>query len=81
MAAAPKDHSVKGMPKMSEEEMKLAQALQEHQKEAARLSHAEDARNMMQYGTGYGVISTNSESDDGVLTTRTGLSAPAQTCH
>jgi putative heme iron utilization protein len=65
VAAAPKDHSVKGMPKMSEEEMKLAQALQEHQKEAARLSHAEDARNMMQYGTGYGVISTNSESDDG----------------
>ena len=37
----------------------------EHQKTAAKLSQAEDARSLVGYSTGYGVISTLSKSLDG----------------
>lgn len=52
-------------PEISEEERAIQTAVMEHQKTAARLSQAEDARSLVGYSTGYGVLSTLSKSLDG----------------
>eukprot|EP00667_Euglena_gracilis_P014924 EG_transcript_15493 len=59
------EHKVAAPPQFTEEQLRMRQALQQHQKEAARLTNAEEARNLMQYGSGYGVLSTNSIKQPG----------------
>jgi len=58
-------HAVRGQPELSEDEKKIQMKVMEHQKTAARLSNAEDARSLVGYSTGFGVISTNSKSLEG----------------
>lgn len=58
-------HAVGEQPKLSEEEQKVQQAVMEHQKGAARLSQAEDARSLVEYSSGYAVLSTLSSQVDG----------------
>jgi len=50
----------------SEEEISTYQnTLKLHQRKAKRLSVAEEARTLIEYSNGYGVLSTNSSSNDG----------------
>lgn len=60
-------HSVpSGAAKMrSPEEEALAARIEEHQNSAPRLTKTEEVRSLMQYSTGFGVLSTNSRSLDG----------------
>ena len=58
-------HAVRGQPELTEEERALQTAVMEHQRGAARLSQAEDARSLVAYSTGYGVLSTLSSAVDG----------------
>ena len=58
-------HAVKGQPELSEEERALQMKVMEHQRGAARLSQAEDARSLVEYSTGYGVLSTLSSQLEG----------------
>jgi len=59
------EHKVTAPPQFTEEQLRMRQALQEHQRQAARLSNAEEARNLMQYGPGFGTLSTNSLKQPG----------------
>lgn len=54
-----------GQPELSEEEKALQIKVMEHQKAAPRLTLAEDARSLVAYSTGFGVLSTNSKQFDG----------------
>lgn len=47
---------------LPEEEMAMQKKVAAHQKKAARLSSAEEARSLIAYSTGFGVLSTMSES-------------------
>ncbi|CAM9118754.1 unnamed protein product, partial [Phaeothamnion confervicola] len=47
-----------GTPRMTPEEQALAKAINEHQQAAPRMSKAEEVRTLMEYSTGFGVIST-----------------------
>ena len=58
-------HAVGKQPKLSEEEQKVQTLVMEHQKGAARLTQAEDARSLVAYSTGYAVLSTLSSQVDG----------------
>jgi len=58
-------HAVRNMPELSEEEKKVQTAVMEHQRGAARLSQAEDARSLVAYSTGYAVLSTLSSALEG----------------
>ena len=58
-------HAVRGQPELSEEEKIIQTKVMEHQKSAARLTNAEDARSLVGYSTGYAVLSTLSKSLDG----------------
>lgn len=58
-------HQVRGAPTLSPEEQKVQAAVMEHQKGAARLSQAEDARSLVGYSSGYAVLSTLSKQLDG----------------
>mmetsp|Transcript_34011 Transcript_34011/g.37585 ORF Transcript_34011/g.37585 Transcript_34011/m.37585 type:complete len:361 (+) Transcript_34011:46-1128(+) len=52
-------------PKMDPEEMKLMGRFQKHQKNAAKLDWPTDVRTLIEYSTGFAVMSTNSKSDAG----------------
>ncbi|CAN0193566.1 unnamed protein product [Ectocarpus fasciculatus] len=58
-------HAAGPGPQRSPEQEALAARIQEHQQDAARLSHTEEVRNLMQYSTGFGVLSTNSRTLEG----------------
>lgn len=58
-------HSVKNQPELSEEERALQMRVMEHQKTAARLTNAEEARSLVGYSNGYAVLSTLSKQLDG----------------
>ncbi|CAM9750904.1 unnamed protein product, partial [Ectocarpus sp. 8 AP-2014] len=58
-------HAAGPGPQRSPEQEALAARIQEHQQAAARLSHTEEVRNLMQYSTGFGVLSTNSRTLEG----------------
>lgn len=58
-------HAVRNQPDLSEEEKIVQTAVMEHQRSAARLSQAEDARSLVGYSTGYAVLSTLSSALDG----------------
>ena len=58
-------HAVRGQPELTDEERALQMKVMEHQRGAARLSQAEDARSLVAYSTGYGVLSTMSSAVDG----------------
>lgn len=58
-------HAVPNQPELSEDEKKVQMAVMEHQKGAARLSQAEDARSLVAYNSGYAVLSTLSAAVDG----------------
>ncbi|KAL1496397.1 hypothetical protein AB1Y20_016352 [Prymnesium parvum] len=58
-------HAVTSQPELSEEEQKVQAAVMEHQRNAARLSQAEDARSLVAYSTGYAVLSTLSSAVPG----------------
>ncbi|CAM9838638.1 unnamed protein product [Pylaiella littoralis] len=60
-----KGHGAGPGPKSSPEEEALQAKIQEHQQGAARPSHTEEVRNLMEYSTGFGVLSTNSRTLDG----------------
>ena len=47
---------------IDEEELKIQQALQEHQSNAPKLGWATDIRTLVQYNHGFAVMSTNSKS-------------------
>jgi hypothetical protein len=64
-AAGKGGHQVTGAPVLPPEEQKVQAAVMEHQKGAARLSQAEDARSLVGYSTGYAVLSTLSKQLDG----------------
>lgn len=61
----PSGHQVKGVPSLSEEEMKNQALFAEHQKNAPKLDFATSVRTLVQYNHGYAVISTNSQSNPG----------------
>lgn len=48
--------------KIDPEELKIQQALQEHQSNAPKLGWATDIRTLVQYNHGFAVMSTNSKS-------------------
>lgn len=52
-------------PKLTAEEMKIQKNVMEHQRGAARLSQAEDARSLVAYSTGYATLATNSAALEG----------------
>lgn len=58
-------HAVRNMPELSEEEKAVQAAVMEHQRGAARLTMAEDARSLVAYSSGYAVLSTLSSQVDG----------------
>eukprot|EP00640_Fibrocapsa_japonica_P003250 CAMPEP_0113935316 /NCGR_PEP_ID=MMETSP1339-20121228/2474_1 /TAXON_ID=94617 /ORGANISM="Fibrocapsa japonica" /LENGTH=336 /DNA_ID=CAMNT_0000937413 /DNA_START=44 /DNA_END=1054 /DNA_ORIENTATION=+ /assembly_acc=CAM_ASM_000762 len=58
----PSGHSDPRQAEMSEEDRAVMEKISAHQKEAARLSTAEDIRTLLQYSTGFGVISTISKN-------------------
>lgn len=58
-------HAVGKQPEMPDEERELQMRVMKHQKSAARLSMAEDARSLVAYSTGYGVLSTLSSAVEG----------------
>lgn len=58
-------HAVGEQPEVSGEERELQMRVMKHQQSAARLSMAEDARSLVEYSTGYAVISTLSSAVDG----------------
>jgi len=58
-------HAVGNQPELPEEERELQMRVMKHQRSAARLSMAEDARSLVAYSTGYGVLSTLSSAVDG----------------
>lgn len=58
-------HSVPKQPALSDEEQQLQTRVMEHQKAAARLSDATEIRSLVQYSTGYGVLSTVSRDFEG----------------
>ena len=58
-------HAVGAQPEMSEEEKALQMKVMTHQKSAARLGMAEDARSLVAYSTGYAVLSTLSSAVEG----------------
>jgi len=62
-------HAVRNMPELSEEERKVQAAVMEHQRGAARLSQAEDARSLIEYSTGYAVLGTLSHDQEGYPST------------
>ena len=51
-------HAVPNQPELSEEERALQMRVMEHQRGAARLSMAEDAKSLVAYSNGYAVLST-----------------------
>ena len=55
-------HAVGEQPEVSGEERELQMRVMKHQQSAARLSMAEDARSLVEYSTGYAVISTLSSA-------------------
>jgi hypothetical protein len=61
-------HAVKGQTELEGKEKEIQMKVMEHQKTAARLSNAEDARSLVSYSNGFGVISTNSVSLEGYPT-------------
>lgn len=58
-------HQVKGFPEPSEEDKLFMETLKKHQDGAAKLTFAEEVRSLLAYSSGFGVISTNSGSDEG----------------
>jgi hypothetical protein len=58
-------HAVPKQPELSEEERALQMRVMEHQKGAARLSMAEDARSLVAYSSGYAVLATQSSALEG----------------
>lgn len=58
-------HAVRNQPELSDEERAVQTAVMEHQRGAARLSQAEDARSLVAYNSGYAILSTLSSSVDG----------------
>jgi len=59
-------HAVgKSMPELSDEEKAVQAAVMEHQRGAARLSQAEDARSLVAYSTGYATLATLSSAVEG----------------
>jgi putative heme iron utilization protein len=58
-------HNVGKQPEIPEEERELQMRVMKHQRSAARLSMAEDARSLVAYSTGYAVLSTLSSAVDG----------------
>eukprot|EP00903_Cladosiphon_okamuranus_P021301 g19572.t1 len=58
-------HAAGKGPQRTPEEEALSARIKEHQDGAARLSKTEEVRNLMQYSTGFGVLSTNSRSIEG----------------
>ena len=58
-------HQVGQQEELSPEERELQMRVMEHQKGAARLSMAEDARSLVEYSTGYAVLSTLSSQVEG----------------
>lgn len=64
-AAGKGGHQVRGAPALSAEEQAVQSAVMEHQKGAARLSQAEDARSLVGYSNGYAVLSTLSKQLEG----------------
>jgi len=58
-------HQVKGFPEPSEEDKIFMEKLQEHQQSAPKLTFAEEVRTLLQYSTGFGVLSTLSSQDEG----------------
>lgn len=58
-------HAVPNQPELEEEEKKVQMAVMEHQRGAARLSMAEDAKSLVAYSSGYGVLSTLSSAVEG----------------
>tara|TARA_B110001452_G_scaffold237806_1_gene217876 strand:+ start:975 stop:2060 length:1086 start_codon:yes stop_codon:yes gene_type:complete len=55
-------HAVPNQPELDESENKVQIAVMEHQRGAARLSMAEDAKSLVAYSSGYAVLSTLSSS-------------------
>jgi len=70
-AAGQGGHAVgKGlMPEISEEERTIQAGVMQHQRGAARLSQAEDARSLVAYSTGYAVLGTLSRDVEGYPST------------
>lgn len=58
-------HAVGKQPELPEEEKAVQTAVMEHQRGAARLSQAEDARSLVAYNSGYAVLSTLSSQVEG----------------
>jgi putative heme iron utilization protein len=56
------------MPTLSPAEEKMVTAFREHQQGAARLTNAEEIRTLVEYSSGYGVLSTNSRQYPGFPT-------------
>lgn len=54
-----------GAMEMSPEDEKIVNAFKENQSKAARLSFAEEVRTLIDQSIGFGVLSTNSKSNDG----------------
>eukprot|EP00560_Eucampia_antarctica_P009965 CAMPEP_0197828996 /NCGR_PEP_ID=MMETSP1437-20131217/5471_1 /TAXON_ID=49252 ORGANISM="Eucampia antarctica, Strain CCMP1452" /NCGR_SAMPLE_ID=MMETSP1437 /ASSEMBLY_ACC=CAM_ASM_001096 /LENGTH=331 /DNA_ID=CAMNT_0043430441 /DNA_START=52 /DNA_END=1047 /DNA_ORIENTATION=- len=54
-----------GGVKIDEEELKIQQALSEHQSNAAKLGWSVDVRTLVEYNHGFAVMSTNSKSNSG----------------
>jgi len=52
-------------PKITAEEMDIQKSVMTHQRGAARLSQAEDARSLVSYSTGYATLATNSAALEG----------------
>ncbi|CEM04601.1 unnamed protein product [Vitrella brassicaformis CCMP3155] len=64
-AGARGGHAVPEQPEISAEEMELQKKVMEHQKAAALLSPAEEARSLVEYADGYATISTISSHFEG----------------
>jgi len=58
-------HQVKGFPEPSAEDKAFMEALQAHQKDAPKLTFAEEIRSLVAYSNGFGVMSTNSATEEG----------------
>ena len=58
-------HAVKNMPELSEKEKEIQKKVMEHQQTAARLTGAEETRSLVEYSTGYAVLSTISKDLEG----------------
>merc|ERR1712070_646747 len=58
-------HVVKGMAEMTPEQKAEQEKIANHQKDAPRLSAAEEIRTLVEYNHGFAVISTNAKGLDG----------------